>query len=123
MTTTSISTAPARSPAILALLLGIVSCGGNGTQSTDPSVVAEDSASDAAVEAGDGAATCASDYPEGPYGKLTGQVVGDLELSGYVRFEDTGLASEAPFAPFRFSELRAKAACAKFMLVHLVAFW
>jgi hypothetical protein len=62
-------------------------------------------------------------YPEGPYGKSVGQVLGDIELVGYLRNETSGLATSAERRAIKLSEIRAQAGDAKYAFIHVSAFW
>ena len=49
----------------------------------------------------------ALDYPSGPYGLGTGEVMGDFSAEGYLRVESTGVnTAETDYRVWKLSELR-----------------
>lgn len=55
---------------------------------------------------GTGGAFGGGAYPSGPYGNLTGDVIADLELFGYLRNDPTGLATSTPVGTLSFASIR-----------------
>lgn len=105
---------------------GTVAVEDSGTTSTTDTSTAptEDSAldtqtTDTAVDTN--APEAPATYPAGPYGKNVGNVLADLALEGYVRFETTGLATAATNGPTSFADLRAKSP-RKHALIHVSGF-
>lgn len=72
--------------------------------------VASPTGADATPEASDDAST------------TQGPVLDDFEMAGYVRWETSGLATDATFAQFRLYDLRA-ATSARYALIHTAGFW
>ena len=47
-------------------------------------------------------------YPAGPYGSQVGDVIPNLDLTGYIRFETTGLASDAAASAASLGDVRSQ---------------
>lgn len=103
---------------VLALGLGTSACSST-TITPAPAPAASTPADETPPDPG----VMAAAYPDGPYGSAQGKVLPDLQLEGYLRMDKTGLATSAPLAPVKLSEVRTQAGDAKYMLIHVSAFW
>lgn len=77
----------------------------------DAPAPSQQNAEDAAVEAS----------PD--YGTTPGKTLADFEIAGYVRWADTGRATESPFGRFKFYEFRTQKPDARYALIHTAGVW
>ena len=76
---------------------------------------------DADADPGTDVATL-GDYPAGPYGTKTGDVLADFELSGYLNLDPSQVTTTAEYRTLRLSDVRA-ASKVPYLFIHEVGFF
>jgi len=72
-----------------------------------------------------GGATMVGPYPMGPYGGNTGNILANLQLSGYVNDSGTGISNDAAKMNWKdaYSLQDVRATGAKYALIHVSEFF
>jgi hypothetical protein len=116
-----------------ALALGSTSCGssssggatgtnedtGNGGDDTGGTVTDGTPVED--TEPGDDTGGL-GEYPPGPYGTKTGDILADFEMSGYLNLDSSQVSTTAEYKTVKLSDVRA-AAKVPYLFIHEVGFF
>ena len=110
-----------------AALIALAACSSNTVTSAPAPAATTPAEPDPTPDPDPNAAPAVSPYPSGPYGNTVGKVLPGWDANIPVFPADTkGLASTAPLAPVKVSDVRAmavSAGAAKYMLIHVSAYW
>jgi hypothetical protein len=119
-------------PFLVLFALLTSSCGSSSTGG--PAGSADDTGAPGDLDAANGADVAPGDtdngdtgstlgeYPPGPYGTKTGDILADFEISGYLNLDPSQVSTTAEYKTVKLSDVRA-AAKVPYLFIHEVGFY